>query len=142
MSCIVHPLLGDTIEDTGLTLEEPMKQFNELEKNLGVSFKNTDYLKMAVVHRSYLNEHKSFALDHNERLEFLGDAVLELIVTEYLYEHFSNPEGELTNWRSSLVNFKMLASRAEDLDLYPLMHMSRGEQRDQSPKARSYIMAN
>ncbi len=119
-----------------------MNKLEALEQKLKINFNDTDILRSALVHRSYLNEHKSFALDHNERLEFLGDAVLELVVTEYLYQHFSNPEGELTNWRSSLVNYKMLSSRAEDLDLYPLMHMSRGEARDQSPKARSYIMAN
>jgi ribonuclease-3 len=119
-----------------------MSKLETLEQKLKISFNNKDILKSALVHRSYLNEHKSFSLDHNERLEFLGDAVLELVVTEYLYKNFSNPEGELTNWRSSLVNFKMLASRAEDLDLYPLMLMSRGEARDQSPKARTYILAN
>ncbi|KKT07461.1 MAG: Ribonuclease 3 [Parcubacteria group bacterium GW2011_GWA2_43_17] len=142
MSCIVHPLLGDTIEDTGLTLEEPMKQFNELEKNLGVSFKNTDYLKMAVVHRSYLNEHKSFALDHNERLEFLGDAVLELVTTDYLYRTYPNPEGDLTNWRASLVNAKMLSDIARALEIEKFLYMSKGETRDANPKARNYILAN
>jgi len=119
-----------------------MNKLEKLEKKIKVTFRDKDILKTALVHRSYINEHKSFELDHNERLEFLGDAVLELIVTEYLYLHFKNPEGELTNWRSSLVNFKMLADRAEELGLYPLMYMSRGEARDQSKKARSYILAN
>ncbi len=119
-----------------------MNKLEKFEKKLNIQFNNQDILKTALVHRSYLNEHKSFNLDHNERLEFLGDAVLELAVTEYLYKNFSNPEGDLTNWRSSLVNFKMLADRAEDLDLYPLLYLSRGEARDQSPKARAYIMAN
>ncbi|MBI4090701.1 MAG: ribonuclease III [Candidatus Komeilibacteria bacterium] len=119
-----------------------MNKLEKLEQRLNVSFRDKDVLKSALVHRSYLNEHKSFPLDHNERLEFLGDAVLELIVTEYLYSNYPDPEGELTNWRSSLVNFKMLSARAEALDLYPLMYMSRGEARDQSPKARMYILAN
>src|SRR3989338_3061903 len=106
------------------------KNIPQLETVIGVHFANPELLRQAMVHRSYLNEHKSFELDHNERLEFLGDAVLELVVTEYLYKNFPNPEGELTNWRSSLVNYKMLAARGEDLDLYPLMHMSRGELKD------------
>src|SRR3989344_5512954 len=119
-----------------------MSTQEKLEQKLKIKFEDKDLLRSALVHRSYLNEHKTFALDHNERLEFLGDAVLELIVTEYLFRTYPNPEGELTNWRASLVNFKMLAARAEDLGLYPLLSMSRGEARDQSPKARSYILAN
>ncbi|MFC1686709.1 ribonuclease III domain-containing protein, partial [Patescibacteria group bacterium] len=76
------------------------KDLNELEKKLGVKFKNQDLLKQAFVHRSYLNENKNFNLDQNERMEFLGDAVLELVVTEHLYCNYKNPEGELTNWRA------------------------------------------
>ena len=119
-----------------------MKKLESLEAQLEISFKDKDLLKTALVHRSYLNEHKSFGLEQNERLEFLGDAVLELIVTEYLYTHFENPEGELTNWRSSLVNYKMLAERAEALDLFPLMYMSHGEAKDPNSKARRIILAN
>src|SRR3989344_8295444 len=104
----------------------------KLQKKIDVKFKNKALLRMALVHRSYLNEHRDFPSEHNERLEFLGDAVLELAVTEYLYLHFPNPEGELTNWRSSLVNARMLSARAEDLDLYPLLYLSRGESRDAS----------
>src|SRR3989338_3504676 len=118
------------------------KNISKLEKTIGVTFIHPALLQQAMVHRSYLNENPTFELDHNERLEFLGDAVLELVITEHLYRNFPNPEGDLTNWRSSLVNFKMLAARAEDLDLYPLMYMSRGEARDQSAKARAYILAN
>ena len=80
-----------------------------IEQTLGVAFQNKDTLRQALVHRSYLNEHPDFELGHNERLEFLGDAVLELVVTEYLYQHYENPEGELTNWRAALVNADMLA---------------------------------
>ena len=92
-----------------------MSDIAELEKRIGVSFKNTDVLTQAVVHRSYLNEHPDFHLDHNERLEFLGDAVLELVVTEFLYKTYPNPEGELTNWRASLVNANMLAELADEI---------------------------
>ena len=119
-----------------------MKEFKKLETNLGLDFKNQDFLKSAVVHRSYLNEHKSFPLDHNERLEFLGDAVLELVTTEYLYRNYPNPEGELTNWRASLVNAKMLAEIASSLEIEEFLKMSKGERQDANPKARNYILAN
>ena len=84
----------------------------ELASKLKVKFKNIDLLQEALTHRSYLNENRSHKLSHNERLEFLGDAVLELIVTEYLFENFPNPEGELTNWRAALVNGEMLSKIA------------------------------
>ena len=75
-----------------------MKEFSLLEEKIGVKFKNKDLLTQAFVHRSYLNENPDFSLFHNERLEFLGDAVLELIVTDYLYASFPDkPEGELTS---------------------------------------------
>lgn len=119
-----------------------MEDYNELQKKLGVKFKNLDLLKTAVIHRSYLNEHKSLLLNHNERLEFLGDAVLELITTEYLYRHYPNPEGELTNWRASLVNSKMLADIGRSLGIEPFMKMSKGERQDSNIKARNYILAN
>ena len=119
-----------------------MDNFKNLEEKLGVKFKNLDLLKSAIVHRSYLNEHKDFPLDHNERLEFLGDAVLELITTDHLYKNYPNPEGELTNWRASLVNAKMLADIARALEIEPYLHMSKGENKDVNPKARNYILAN
>lgn len=112
-----------------------------LEKHIGFVAKNKDLLRQAVVHRSYLNEHRDFELDHNERLEFLGDAVLELISTEFLYNNFSNPEGELTNFRSALVNGKMLAKVAEEIGLNEHLLMSRGEEKD-TGKARQYLLAN
>lgn len=118
------------------------KDFKLLEKTLGLAFKQPDLLKQALVHRSYLNEHPDFVLDHNERLEFLGDAVLELVVTEELYKKYNNPEGELTNWRASLVNSKMLAELAGELGLEPYLHLSRGEAKDTKGKARQYILAN
>ena len=86
-----------------------MNDLIKLQKRLGVKFQDESLLKQAMVHRSYLNEHSEFKIGHNERLEFLGDAVLEIVVTEYLYLSFtSTPEGDLTNWRASLVNAKML----------------------------------
>jgi ribonuclease-3 len=119
-----------------------MKNFSKLEKNLGVEFDNKNLLKQAVVHRSYLNEHPQFELDHNERLEFLGDAVLELVVTEYLYLNYSNPEGELTNWRASLVNSVMLSTISRELDVESFLYLSKGETKDTNIKARNYILAN
>ncbi len=112
-----------------------------LEKNIDYHFKNSDLLLQAVVHRSYLNEHPDFKLGHNERLEFLGDAVLELIVTEYLYRNYPNPEGELTNWRASLVNSRLLATVADKIRLNDFLYLSKGESRD-TGKARQYILAN
>jgi ribonuclease-3 len=113
----------------------------ELEEKIGVKFNDTDFLKQAVTHRSYLNEHRSYKLDHNERLEFLGDAVLELVVTEYLYKNYPNPEGELTNWRASLVNGEMLAKIARGLGVEEHLLMSKGESKD-TGKARQYLLAN
>jgi ribonuclease-3 len=113
-----------------------------LEDIIGVTFKNKKLLTQAVVHRSYLNEHPEFELDHNERLEFLGDAVLELVVTEYLYKNYPNPEGELTNWRASLVNGTTLANIAIKLGIEQFLFLSKGESRDKNSKARFYILAN
>jgi len=119
-----------------------MSDPTKLEKKLQIKFKNHDLLLQALVHRSYINEHQNFRLDHNERLEFLGDAVLELAVTEYLYNHYPNPEGELTNWRASLVNGSALAEVANDLELEQYLMLSRGEAKDKNTKARQYILAN
>lgn len=113
-----------------------------LEDIIGVTFKNKKLLTQAVVHRSYLNEHPEFELDHNERLEFLGDAVLELVVTEHLYKNYPNPEGELTNWRASLVNGTTLANIAIKLGIEQFLFLSKGESRDKNSKARFYILSN
>lgn len=119
------------------------KSFSKLEEAIGIKFKDLDFLKQAVVHRSYLNEHPSFKLHHNERLEFLGDAVLEIIVTEYLYHNYPDtPEGQLTNWRASLVNSKMLSVVAKEIELEDYLYLSRGESKDSNSKARQYILAN
>ncbi len=120
-----------------------MKDFSKLEKAIGVEFKNIDLLKQSVVHRSYLNEHPNFGLHHNERLEFLGDAVLEIIVTEHLYKNYPDtPEGDLTNWRASLVNSKMLSVIAKETKLEEFLYLSKGENKDKNSKARQYILAN
>jgi len=119
-----------------------MHDYKPLEKTIGVTFHNQDLLMQALVHRSYLNENPSFPLDHNERLEFLGDAVLELTVTEYLFRTYPNPEGELTNWRAALVNAKMLAKLAKEIDIESFLLLSRGEAKDRNSKARDYILAN
>lgn len=116
-------------------------EIEKLEEKLSVSFKNKDLLRQALVHRSYLNENRDFELDHNERLEFLGDAVLELATTEFLFKNFSNPEGELTNFRAALVNSTMLSRIANELGLEEHLLMSRGEKKD-TGKARQYILAN
>jgi len=118
------------------------KQLNLLENKLDFKFKNISLLRNALVHRSYLNEHKDFSFDQNERLEFLGDAVLELAVTDYLYRNYSEAEGILTNWRSSLVNGERLASIAEALGVYDFMYLSKGESQEGNKKARQYILAN
>ncbi len=119
-----------------------MKDFSALEKKLKLDFKNKDLLIQAFVHRSYLNEHPDFRLGHNERLEFLGDAVIELIVTEYLYEKYpQKTEGELTNWRAALVNANQLAEVAQEIGLGEFLLLSKGEEKDNS-KARHYILAN
>ncbi len=119
-----------------------MKNYEELARELELKFNNTNLLQQAFVHRSYLNEHPQFKLDHNERLEFLGDAVLELAVTKYLYNNYPNPEGELTNWRAALVNSQSLSETAKKLDLEKYLLLSRGEAKDKNSKARNYILAN
>lgn len=117
------------------------KDLSPVEKTLGYTFENKDLLLQALTHRSYLNENKNFHLDHNERLEFLGDAVLELVVTDHLYHHYELPEGELTNLRAAVVRGEMLSKIAEELEIDDFMLMSRGERKD-TGKARNYILAN
>lgn len=113
---------------------------NFLRKNK-LKFKDVNLIKQVFVHRSYLNENPSFRLNHNERLEFLGDAVLELTVTEFLYNNFDNPEGDLTNWRSALVRGKMLADIAKKTSINDYLFLSRGESQS-TGKAREIILAN
>lgn len=119
-----------------------MNEFSKLEQKLDIEFKNKDLLIQAFVHRSYLNEKPDFYLFHNERLEFLGDAVLELVVTEYLYRKYpEKTEGEMTNWRAALVNAKILSETARELDFNDFLLLSKGEAKELG-KARQYILAN
>lgn len=118
------------------------KDIRALAQQLGIPFKADGHLEQAVVHRSYLNEHPAFPLSHNERLEFLGDAVLELVVTEYLYNNYDNEEGELTTWRSALVNGESLAVVATELGVEQYLYLSRGEEKDANSKARRTILAD
>src|SRR3954467_15216098 len=104
-------------------------------------FDNIELLITAFTHRSYINEHKKTATSHNERLEFLGDAVLELVVTEYLYINYEEPEGVLTNWRSALVRTESISAAADREGFEPLLRLSRGEKRG-SERARQQILAN
>ncbi len=108
---------------------------------LHVTFNNPELLLTAFTHRSYLNEHKNTVSAHNERLEFLGDAVLELVVTEYLYGNYADPEGVLTNWRSSLVRTESIGAAAAKFGFEPLLRLSRGEKQG-TPRARAQILAN
>lgn len=112
-----------------------------LAKKIGIKFNNPKLLEQVLVHKSYLNENKDFELDNNERLEFLGDAVLELIVTEYLYENFENPEGELTNLRSALVRGKMLSRIAEKFSIGKYLYLSRGEEKS-GGRTNQLLLAN
>ena len=104
-------------------------------------FDDIDLLITAFTHRSYLNEHRKTAANHNERLEFLGDAVLELVVTQHLYENYSEPEGVMTNWRSALVRTESISAAAAAHGFEALMRLSRGEKRG-SQRARQQILAN
>lgn len=108
---------------------------------LGVTFKNLDLLVTAFTHRSYVNEHRKTVKEHNERLEFLGDAVLELVVTDFLYKNYLEPEGILTNWRSALVRTESISEAAKKHDFEPLLRLSRGEKRG-TERARAQILAN
>ncbi len=118
------------------------KKFEKLEKKLSLDFKNKDLLIQAFCHRSYLNENPDFKLGQNERLEFLGDAVLELVVTEHLFKKYpDNTEGDLTNWRAALVNTKMLSEIAQNLNLGDYLLLSNGEKKGNG-KARQYMMAD
>ena len=118
------------------------KPIKDLAKKIKVKLLKDSHLEQAVVHRSYLNEHSDFPLGQNERLEFLGDAVLELVVTEYLFENFENPEGELTNFRAALVNGQNLALIGKSLEIEDYLYLSKGESKDNNTKARNYILAN
>lgn len=116
--------------------------FSKFENSIGITFKNKDLLKQAFTHRSYLNEHRDTELVHNERLEFLGDAVLELIITEHLYTKFPDEsEGDLTSYRSALVNAVTLSDAASKIGMNDYLLLSKGESKDMG-RARQIILAN
>lgn len=118
-----------------------MSDLKNFQNKIGLHFSDESLLERAFIHRSYLNEHPGAGLEHNERLEFLGDAVLELVVTEYLYKNYDNPEGELTNWRSALVKTESLSDVAEKLEIGPFLKLSRGEMKG-NDRSRALISAN
>jgi ribonuclease III len=118
------------------------KNFEEFEETIKVKFNNKDLLQQAFTHRSFLNEHKSLKGKHNERLEFLGDAVLELVITRYLFEEYPDKnEGDLTSIRSALVNATTCAEVAKKINVNDYMLLSKGEAKDMG-RARQYILAN
>ena len=117
-----------------------MKDLKNLQKKIGVTFADESLLSTALTHRSYLNENKKIKA-HNERLEFLGDAVLELVVTEHLYANYDNPEGDLTNWRSALVKTESISDAAQKLGFGDYLLMSRGESHSNG-RSRQLILAN
>ncbi len=123
-----------------MTPTQPYADF--AENILKVKFNDLLLLLTAFTHRSYVNEHKKTAKEHNERLEFLGDAVLELVTTRFLYDNYSEPEGILTNWRSSLVRTESISDAASRNGFEPLLRLSRGEKKASSDRARLQILAN
>jgi ribonuclease-3 len=118
---------------------EPYQAF--ARDSLGFEFSNLDLLITAFTHRSYVNEHRKSVSEHNERLEFLGDAVLELVVTDFLFRNYSEPEGILTSWRAALVRTESIGDAGNKLGYESLIRMSRGEKQG-SDRARMQILAN
>ncbi|MFT6361039.1 MAG: ribonuclease-3 [Candidatus Paceibacteria bacterium] len=118
-----------------------MEKYFTFEQGLGIEFENKRLLQQAFIHRSYINEHKGTDLKHNERLEFLGDAVLELVVTDFLFNEYSDAEGRLTAYRSALVRTESISAAARKMGMNDLLMLSKGESQDQG-KARDYILAN
>lgn len=122
--------------------KQDIDRYREFARSvLEVEFKDIGLLITAFTHRSYVNEHRKTAKEHNERLEFLGDAVLELAVTEYLYKNYAEPEGILTNWRSALVRTESIGSAGAKAGMEDYLRLSRGERRG-TPRARAQILAN
>lgn len=119
-----------------------MKDTSAFEEKTGIYFSDKKLLTQAFIHRSYINENPKSGLTHNERLEFLGDAVLELVVTDYLYNTYQDsPEGQLTAYRSALVNAVIISEIASELGMNDYLLLSKGEAKDMG-KARQYILAN
>ena len=119
-----------------------MDKYSEFEKKFNINFKDKKLLQQAFIHRSYINENKGLGLEHNERLEFLGDAVLELVVTRFLFDTYPDTkEGVLTAYRSALVRTESISMAARSMGMNELLMLSKGEARDEG-KARDYILAN
>jgi len=118
-----------------------MENVSEFANKNQIEFKNKELLNQVFIHRSYINEHRSSGLAHNERLEFLGDAVLELATTEYLFTNYDQPEGEMTSWRSALVKGESLSEEAKKVGMDRYINVSRGEAKNIG-KARDLILAN
>jgi len=119
-----------------------MIDFSKFEEKIGINFNDKNLLRQAFTHRSYINENPSQELEHNERMEFLGDAVLELVITEHLYRQYPDKtEGDLTGYRAALVNANMLSEVAGSISMGDFLLLSRGEAKD-TGKARQYILAN
>ena len=117
-------------------------KYQQFQEALGLIFNDQELLEQAFTHRSYINENKGAELAHNERLEFLGDAVLELVVTDFLFKKYSTvPEGTLTAYRSALVRTESISAAARKMGMNDLLKLSKGEARDEG-KARDYILAN
>lgn len=123
-------------------MQQQVKKYIDFAKNtLGLTFNDINLLMTAFTHRSYVNEHKKSVREHNERLEFLGDAVLELVVTDFLFSNHDEPEGVLTNWRSALVRTESIGAAAQKLGFEEMLRLSKGEKRG-SGRARLQILAN
>lgn len=123
-------------------MQQQVKKYIDFARDtLGLTFNNLDLLMTAFTHRSYVNEHKKSVKEHNERLEFLGDAVLELVVTDFLFSNHDEPEGVLTNWRSALVRTESIGAAAQKLGFEDMLRLSKGEKRG-SDRARLQILAN
>ena len=123
-------------------MEHDIKTIKIFEEKIEVSFQNINLLRQALIHRSYINEHKESKLKHNERLEFLGDAVLELVVTDFLFKKYPDKtEGDLTAYRAALVNTNSLSEASTLLGVNEYLLLSKGEAQD-TGRARQYILAN
>lgn len=119
---------------------EPYKQF--AKEKLGFEFNDINLLVTALTHRSYVNEHKKSVTDHNERLEFLGDAVLELVSSDFLFRNYSEPEGIMTAWRAALVRTESIGDAGKNLGYEPLVRLSKGESKHGSDRAHDIILAD
>jgi ribonuclease-3 len=123
-------------------MDNALAEYEKFAATIGVTFKDVTLLREAFTHRSYLNEHRGTNMKHNERLEFLGDAVLELVITEYLFAKYpEEPEGKLTAYRSALVNTNSISNAASHWNMNEFLLLSRGEAKDIG-RARQYILAN